>query len=133
MKIKSRKTGDAQALLQKMQHVADSFVEGSDTTMSQDDVNDALAAANDALSTLAPAIRLQVRTAQDSINDAAAAVQACHNEEQAQVRASSLEEARQLAAEAQSCATRLENLNEAEVTQCAIAEDCLCDEARERT
>merc|ERR1719478_1555263 len=114
-----------------MQTIANSMVEGTDATV--DDVDDALSAAQAALAGLSPAIQAQVQTAQSEVNDAAAAVQACHNEDQAQLRASALATSQEMAADAQACVNTLEALAGAEATQCAIAEDCLCDEARVRT
>jgi hypothetical protein len=82
---------------------------------------------------LEPEIQQQIQNAQQQINDAASAVQACHAEESTNLRASLVGQVAAHAAAVEECQSNLEQLQTAETQQCAIAEDCLCDEARVRT
>jgi len=120
-------------MLKNMRVVAESLLDGSDTTMSPDEVNEALDAANELLAELSPVIHQQIENAQQQIDDAASAVQVCHAQSVAELRSSLRESAGQHAAAVESCHNTLDQLRTAETRQCNIAEDCLCDEARVRT
>merc|ERR1712224_1057282 len=124
--------GDSQAVLKKMRDVANSLLEGADTTMNSDEVNDALTAAREAIQALSPAIQQQIHNIQQQINDAAAAVQVCHAEDQADVRSGLRNHLQQRSAAVESCQETLGHFRADAERQCAIAEDCLCDEARQR-
>jgi hypothetical protein len=92
-----------------------------------------LDAAAEAIAGLEPAIRQQIQTAQQQINDASAAVSACHSEEHTNARTTLADRVAHRATAVEECNTSLEQLRAAEAEQCGIAEDCLCDEARVRT
>jgi len=120
-------------MLKNMRVVAESLLDGSDTTMSPDEVNEALDAASELLAELSPVIRQQIDNAQQQIDDAASAVQVCHAQSDAELRSSLQESTGQHAAAVESCHNTLDQLQTAETQQCNVAEDCLCDEARIRT
>lgn len=122
-------TKGAKAVLKSLQEVAQSMSKGSRKTMSKDDVDDALNAADAALAALSPTIQTQVTQAQQQIDDAAAAVLVCHEVAAADTRATLQETVDQAASSLQTCQTELEGLTQEAAAQCAIAEDCLCDEA----
>jgi len=130
---KQNKATESQALLKKLQGVANSLVEGSDTTMSRDEIDDALNAASEALAELAPAIREQIGNAQRQLNHAGEAVQVCHAQEQAELRASLQASALQYSAAVESCEAAHQITIQEEQDACDRAQDCLCDEARIRT
>lgn len=124
---------DSKAVLKKLQDVANSLLEGSDATVTSDEVNDALEAASNALAQLSPAIRQQIENAQEEISDAISAVYVCHSEDQVQLRSSLQDNVQRRTAAFESCQDTLGQLRADETRQCGIAEDCLCDEARVRT
>lgn len=122
----------ATAVLKSLRDVAQTLIEGSDTTMSNDEVNDALEQANGALAALSPVIREQVETAQQQIMHASSAVQACHAQAGVNARAHVLEQVEQHAAALETCQEELAAAAAEEEEACTRAEDCLCDEARVR-
>jgi hypothetical protein len=101
--------------------------------MTGDEVQEALDAAAEAIAGLEPAIRQQIENAQQQINDATAAVRACHSEDSTNRRSTLADHVAQRAAAVEQCQSHLDDLRADEARQCAIAEDCLCDEARVRT
>lgn len=101
-------------------------------TWRKDDVDDALAAANTALATLSPTIQQQVTQAQQQIDDSAAAVQVCHAQDGIDTRAALQSQVDTHEESLATCQGELEGLTQEANAQCAIAEDCLCDEANER-
>jgi len=124
---------DAKLLVKTLREIAESMTEGSTVAKkSQDEVNDALAAANEALVNLSPTIRSQVELAQNQVNHAGAAVQACHAQDGINLRNQLQEQVNGHAANLATAEAELAEAAAAAESQCAIAEDCLCDEARER-
>jgi len=130
--VRKHAQADSQALLKKMQEVANSLLEGSDTTMTEDEVNDALEHAQGTIADLEPAIRQQIQTLQQQINDAAGAVRVCHAQEQLDLRSNLRDYVQQRYAAVESCQETLRHFQTDADRQCRIAEDCLCDEARQR-
>merc|ERR1719326_2587323 len=123
---------EAKTVLKTLKEIAESLTEGSTTTKTEEEVNDALAAANEALVNLSPTIRSQVELAQNQVNHAGAAVQACHAQDGINLRNTLQEQVNGHAANLATAEAELAEAAAAAESQCAIAEDCLCDEARER-
>merc|ERR1719265_1299049 len=115
-------------MLKEMREIANSWVEGSDSTMSED-LRDTLDTAHAHFLEIREAILQQVANAQQQMIDARGGFQACTTKEQAGLRQS----VGQHAAAVESCQSTLAQKRTAETGQCATAEDCLCDEARVRT
>jgi hypothetical protein len=121
----------AKAAVQDLRRIAESLL--TDKSETREDVLEVVNAATTAIEGLEPAIRQQLENAQQQINHAAAAVQACHGTAQTQLRTRLSESVAQHAAVVEDCHNTLNQLSDAETQQCNIAEDCLCDEARVRT
>merc|ERR1719183_1238811 len=128
-KMKTAGSKDAKAMLKDAREVANSLVEGSDSTMSQDAVTDSLDAAIAALTELRRFTLQQIATAQQQITDASGGFQTCTTAEATGLQQS----VNQRASAVESCQNTLDQLRTAETQQCNTAEDCLCDEARVRT
>merc|ERR1719265_1880054 len=116
-------------MLKEMREIANSFVEGSDSTMSEDGLQDLLDTAHAHFLEIREAILRQVANAQQQLIDASGGFQACTTKELAGLRQS----VGQHAAAVESCQSTSAQLQAAERQQCATTEDCLCDEARVRT
>lgn len=116
---------DAKSILKNMRDVANSLVEGSVTTMSQDEIIDLLNTSGETIAQLSPALRQQVENAQQQIDDAITAFQGCQTTELS-------DDLGWHVAEIESCSNTLEQLGNARGRQCRIALDCLCDEAKAR-
>jgi len=127
------KMTDANELLESMQGVANSFTKGAVDTMTPDQVNDAIGTANAALQSMLPLLEQQHNLAEQEIQHALGAVQACHSEHGGEVRAR-MEQAvaRELEAKEQ-CDEALLSAIDAEKDACegqGADPNCLCNEAR---
>jgi hypothetical protein len=129
-----KQTQSAEDLLQSLQHVAKSFTEGSGVSMSPDQVNAALGTATSALETMFPAIAEQHRLAQQQIDDAERAVEACHDSHGGDVRSALEATVATHYSEKEQCEDELGEAMQAEATLCeGIGEntrDCPCNDAR---
>lgn len=120
-------------VMKSLEDVASTLTMDVDSwSLTKDEVQDALANAAEALSTLSPAIRQQVENAQQQINHATAAVQACHDDGGIQLRARLEAHMNQRSAELEQCQSDMAAAQAEADEACNRAEDCLCDEARER-
>ena len=124
---------DADQLLETMQHVASSLAKDSDSTMTPDEVNEAIGTANQALNTMLPTFAQQHSLAQQELQHALAAIQGCHNDHGGAHR-TQLDQAvtNRLAAKEQ-CHESLNTAIDAEKDACEGQGDdpnCLCNEAR---
>jgi len=132
-KHKQTNTKDANGLLQSLRSVATSLKKGSDVSMSPDEVNAAIGTASSTLDTMFPIMADEHRLAQQSIDDAVRAVEACHDDHGSE-RTASLEQAVATRySELEECDESLGQAMRAEVETCEGQEDdpnCLCTEAR---
>jgi len=125
---------DAHEVLQSLQNVANSLTDGSDVSMTPEEVTSAVGAANSALETMFPAFADQHRLAQQELADAIRTVEACHDEHGGELRVR-LEQtvATQYAAK-EECDESLGQAMQAESEACEgqgqANADCACNEAR---
>lgn len=126
---------DAATVLKSMQDVANSLRKDSDMTKTPDEVDAALETANTALQSMFPLLAEQHANAQREINDAVAAVQACHNQYGSDTRAHLGFQVSHAFDNKEECICSLGRTVIEEMHVCAGQEDnpnCLCDEARTR-
>ena len=133
MRAADTKGLNAKGLVKSLEHVANNFA-----SMSTDEVNEALAAAAEALATLSPAIQKQVGFLQDTVNHAVAAVEACHGDAGVVQRAGLWEQAEAQAVISATCEAELATAVADEAQICSavsvadVQSECACNEATAR-
>jgi len=131
--VRKQSAQDANQLLAKVQNVAKSFTEGSEVSIDSDDVNTALGETSTALHTMLPMFAAQHAAAQQEINHALGAIEACQGQNGGEVGARLVLAATRALAEKEQCEESLQQAVHAEVEACEGQADdpnCLCTEAR---
>jgi len=123
----------AQELLQSVRNVADSLAEGSDVSMTPEDVNAAIGTVNSALQTMMPSFAEQHAIAQQEITDALTAVEGCHHQHGGELMTRLEQAITNHRATKEQCDESLDDAIEGEVPACEGQGDhpnCACNEAR---
>lgn len=133
---KAKVQADADNLLTTLRKAARSFTDdaAADATMTPEEVNEALGTANTILQTMFPTFAAQHELAQQELEHAVGAIEACHSMHGGEESARLQQALGRAEAAKTECEQALDEAVANEQEVCAGQEDdpnCLCDEARE--